>query len=191
MKIIAYDFDKTVYDGDSSIDFYKYTLRKKPSILKYLPIQIHATFMHYVLKKWPKVKMKEKYFMFCRDIDNMEAWVNNFWSEHEKKVKAWYNVKNHSRDIIISASPEFLLTPICKKIGVQALIASKVDPLTGMFDGDNCYGQEKVVRLNKFLDSYEMEEFYSDSLSDTPLALLAKKSYLVNGNEIVAWPKNN
>ncbi|WP_054741048.1 HAD-IB family phosphatase [Cellulosilyticum ruminicola] len=187
MKIIAYDFDKTVYDGDSSINFYKYCLKRKPSILKYIPIQLYATVMHYGLKKWPKVKMKEKYFMFLRDIPNIEEWVNDYWKIHKSKLKGWYMQKDHQIDIIISASPEFLLTSICKEIGVKKLIASKVDAKTGKFDGENCYGEEKVVRLNEYMSDYEMAEFYSDSLSDTPLARLAKKSYIVIGDRLVDW----
>lgn len=187
MKIIAYDFDKTVYDGDSSINFYKYCLKRKPSILKYIPIQLYATIMHYGLKKWPKVKMKEKYFMFFRDIPNIEEWVNDFWQINHQKLKGWYMIKDHSKDVIISASPEFLLKPICKEIGVKVLIGSKVDTKTGKFAGDNCYGEEKVVRLNKYMKDYEMKEFYSDSLSDTPLALLAEKSYIVIGDRLVDW----
>lgn len=186
MKITVYDFDKTVYDGDSSIDFYKYCLRRKPSILKYLPIQAYAALM-YVLGLWPKVKMKEKYFMFFKDIENIDDYVRDFWKTHKQNLKQWYKKKDHSRDIIISASPEFLLKPICKEIGVKALIASRVDHVTGRFTGENCYGEEKVVRLNAFVDSYEMEAFYSDSLSDTPLALLAGQSYLVKKNDLLDW----
>lgn len=186
MKITVYDFDKTVYDGDSSIDFYKYCLKRKPSILKYLPIQAYGALM-YILGLWPKVKMKEKYFMFFKDIEHIDEWVRDFWKVHRHKLKGWYKQKDHRRDIIISASPEFLLKPICKEIGVKALIASKVDHLTGRFEGDNCYGEEKVARLNKFVDSYEMDEFYSDSLSDTPLALLAGQSYIVKRDELVEW----
>lgn len=143
--------------------------------------------MHYGLKKWPKVKMKEKYFMFLRDIPNIEEWVNDYWKIHKSKLKGWYMQKDHQIDIIISASPEFLLTSICKEIGVKKLIASKVDAKTGKFDGENCYGEEKVVRLNEYMSDYEMAEFYSDSLSDTPLARLAKKSYIVIGDRLVDW----
>ena len=34
----VYDFDGTIYDGDSSVDFWLYSIRKKPSVfLKCLP----------------------------------------------------------------------------------------------------------------------------------------------------------
>lgn len=37
----VYDFDNTIYDGDSSIDFYFFVLRKKPSIIFLLPKQLY------------------------------------------------------------------------------------------------------------------------------------------------------
>ena len=38
----VYDFDKTIYDGDSTIDFYFYCLKKHPKIILCLPIQLYA-----------------------------------------------------------------------------------------------------------------------------------------------------
>ena len=33
MKVNIYDFDKTIYDGDSGYDFYKYMLRRRPFLV--------------------------------------------------------------------------------------------------------------------------------------------------------------
>ena len=46
-------------------------------------------------------------------------------------------------DVIISASPEILLTEICRRLGIKYLIASKVEKITGKYYGENCYGKEK------------------------------------------------
>ena len=35
----------------------------------------------------------------------------------------------------------------------------------------------------------EVGEFYSDSLSDTPMAKLAQRAYLVKGSEFFPWPE--
>ena len=40
MQVNLYDFDKTIYDGDSTIDFYLFCLKKKLSIIQYLPLFI-------------------------------------------------------------------------------------------------------------------------------------------------------
>ena len=39
MRIDVYDFDGTIYDGDSTVDFWLYCLRRKPSLLRFLPHQ--------------------------------------------------------------------------------------------------------------------------------------------------------
>ena len=54
----VYDFDDTIYRGDSSVDFYIFCLRKNIKLLKYLPKQIKAVIL-YKLKKIDKNKMKE------------------------------------------------------------------------------------------------------------------------------------
>ncbi len=186
MKIKVYDFDKTIYDGDSTLDFYLYCLRRFPKIVIYLPRQLYG-FMLYILGKYSKVQFKEVFFSFVQSVDNIDSVVREFWQKNSCKLKKWYVNKNHDDDVIISASPEFLLEPICQKRRVKRLIASRVDKYNGKFTGDNCYGEEKVKRLDEEIDGYKIEEFYSDSLSDTPLAKLAKESYLVCGNKLIKW----
>ena len=66
-------------------------------------------------------------------------------------------------------------------------MASKVDKHTGLYDGENCWGEEKVKRLYEKFPNAKCEEFYSDSLSDTPLAELADKAMIIRGNELIEW----
>ena len=44
--INVYDFDKTIYDGDSSIDFYKYCLKNNKKVLLQLPVQLWALILY-------------------------------------------------------------------------------------------------------------------------------------------------
>lgn len=37
MKVNLYDFDNTIYKGDSSTDFFFFSLMKYPKIIKYFP----------------------------------------------------------------------------------------------------------------------------------------------------------
>ena len=89
-------------------------------------------------------------------------------------------------DIIISASPEFLLKPVAKKYNFE-LIATKVDINSGKLIGKNCYGKEKVNRLLEEKGIKKFNKFYSDSLSDTPLSKLANVAYIVKKEEIIKW----
>ncbi|MGN1172926.1 MAG: haloacid dehalogenase-like hydrolase, partial [Muribaculaceae bacterium] len=62
-------------------------------------------------------------------------------------VKAYYKKTQRPDDIVISASPEFLLKPEAQYLDFGKLIASKVDKHTGKYTGENCWGEEKVKRL--------------------------------------------
>lgn len=91
----------------------------------------------------------------------------------------------HDKDVIISASPEFLLKPITDELKVMKLLGSRVDIKTGKFKGLNCHGEEKVKRLNKEYHDYEVISSYSDSLSDIPILKLAKKQYIVKKDKLI------
>lgn len=184
--INVYDFDKTIYDGDSTLDFYRFCLKNKPNIIAFLPLQI-LYFFQYLLGLITKTKFKEKFYMFLVAIPNIDQFVNKFWDKHEKKIMQWYFMQRTEQDIVISASPEFLLVPICQKIGMKKTIASRVDKNTGKYIGVNCYGLEKLKRLREVFPDEEIDNFYSDSLSDSCLAEIAKKSYLVVSGNLVTW----
>lgn len=181
--INIYDFDDTIYDGDSSVEFFKYCLKKNKKVLFTIPSILFA-FALYMLKIKEKEYFKSKFFSFVKYFDNIEKEVESFWKENYCKIKDFYIKEHKDTDIIISASPEFLLKPVSKKYKFK-LIASKVSTKTGEFE-KNCYGEEKVKRLNEF--GYEKcNKFYSDSLSDLPLKNIAKKSYIVKENKIINW----
>ena len=57
----VYDFDKTIYDGDSTVDFYFFCLKQTPKMLKYLPYQ-GFSFIKYLFGFIDKTHFKEKFF---------------------------------------------------------------------------------------------------------------------------------
>lgn len=181
-----YDFDETIYDSDSTKDFYFYCLRKYPKLLLSVPAMAWAFFM-YILGVKTKTQFKEIMYRFLRYVPSIDEALTDFWNKNECKIKQWYKDRQKSDDIIISASPEFLLEPICKRLGIKTLLASKVDKFTGKYDGENCWGEEKVKRLYEIAPDAVCEEFYSDSLSDTPLAKIAHKAMIIRGEELVEW----
>lgn len=180
----VYDFDKTIYDGDSSIDFFLYSLRKNRKIFLNI-FSILYSFFLYKLKIITKEKFKTTFFSFVKKIDAIK-YAEEFWKENKKKIKLFYLSQHQKTDIIISASPSFFLEPIAKELNFN-LIATEMNPKTGEIIGKNCYGEEKVKRLkSKGINKYE--KFYSDSLSDTPCSKLAKEAYLVKKEKIIKWP---
>ena len=67
-------------------------------------------------------------------------------------------------------------------------MASRVEKTTGKYNGLNCHGAEKVKRFYERFPSGVIDEFYSDSLSDTPLAKISHKAYIVKNNDRTEWP---
>ena len=66
-------------------------------------------------------------------------------------------------------------------------MASRVDPRTGKYTGLNCWGQEKVVRLESQMGITHCDKFFSDSHSDTPLAKIADEAFLIKKGKICPW----
>lgn len=183
----AYDFDKTIYDGDSTADFYLFSLRRHKKIITLAPSLLIAFIKFYVLKKGTKTDFKEVMYRFLR-FCNAKKDIEDFWKINKYKIKQFYFDNQKPDDVIISASPEFLLEPICRELGISSLIASRVDSKTGKYRGINCHGKEKVRRFYEIYGKdVIIEEFYSDSYSDTPMAEISKKAYLVKQDKLLDW----
>ena len=182
----VYDFDKTIYDGDSTADFYLFSLKRHKRIVTLAPSLFGAVVRFYVFKKGSKTDFKQVMYRFLRFCD-IDRDVSDFWEINQKKIKKYYLEQKKSDDVIISASPEFLLEPIADKLGISALMASRVDKHTGIYDGVNCQGKEKVRRFYEKFPDGRIDEFYSDSYSDSPLAEIADKAYLVKKEELTEW----
>ena len=75
----VYDFDKTIYRDDSSMDFYKFNLKKDPLILLHVFSQGLA-FIAYSLHLIPKTKMKTIFYRYFRRIKNMDQRVDGILS---------------------------------------------------------------------------------------------------------------
>ena len=181
----VYDFDKTIYDGDSTLDFYIVSIKKNLLLLRYFPKQFSGIILYY-LKVINKERYKEFFFSFLNGIKNIDDEIKKFWEKNEKKIKNWYLNQKNEKDVVISASPEWLLKPITDKLEIN-LIATKVDKRIGKFNSLNCYGNEKVKRFKEKFPNGEIENFYSDHHSDTPMFLISENAWIVKGEKIEKW----
>ena len=180
--INGYDFDETIYDGDSSVDFYKYCLKRNKTVLIQAPKQLFGALL-YALKIIKKTKFKEYVFSFLKRIDDIDTYIKDFWEENYKKIKPWYLEQKDKSDVIISASPEFLLKPLEKKLKVM-IIASRVDKKTGKFLSKNCHDYEKIKRYEE-VSNKKIKAFYSDSIkADRAMFEYAKEAYLVTKDKV-------
>lgn len=183
----TYDFDKTVFYPDSSACFCMFILKKYPYIaLRIIPVVIPAALSYFSGKKSAK-ELKERVFSFLSEIEDIDAEVCEFWKKKYHKIGSWYLRQRRDDDIIISASPEFLLQPLCAQLKVR-LIATRMDKHSGRISGENNHGIEKVRRFYELYPDAHTENFYSDSLADAPMAEIADRAYMIKKHRIYEWP---
>ncbi|MGN1115346.1 MAG: haloacid dehalogenase-like hydrolase, partial [Candidatus Ornithomonoglobus sp.] len=84
-----YDFDKTIYDGDSTVDFIKYCAKRyKKAYITIIPTL--WAFLLYMLGIYTKTQFKERMYRFLRYIDNIDDALEDFWDGHEKNILDYY-----------------------------------------------------------------------------------------------------
>lgn len=184
----AYDFDQTIFQPDSSYCFVMFYLKRHPwALLKTLP-GVASAGIRLMMKKANTKALKEKVFAFLADLEDVDGEVSAFWRQHRANVEPWYLNQRRDDDLIISASPEFLLRPIAEELGF-GLIATVMDKNTGRIIGKNCHDMEKVRRFREVYGDATPERFYSDSLSDSPMAEISESAFLVDKGKISPWPE--
>lgn len=189
-QIDVYDFDGTIYNGDSSIDFFLHSLRKKKRLIKYLP----KTILYFILNKLGKIqtkKFKEVFFSFLKDINDIDEAVENFWQAYKFKINDFFleNINYSKKVYVISASPEFLLKPYLSKVRNVKLIATKMEK-NGEIKGENCKGKEKLKLLYEAEKEFVIDNMYTDSISDLPLVKVSNKAYFVHKGKVEKWDIN-
>lgn len=182
----VYDFDNTILKGDSTARFFAYCLLHRPKMWLDVPAQA-VNGLLFALKIREKQVFKQRMLHFLALIGDVDATVDEFWQKNFGRVKKWYYEKQRPDDVVISASPEFLVKPACDRLGIRCVMGSPVDKHTGKFSGPNCHGKEKVRRFREIYPDAKIEEFFSDSYSDTPLAELAEKAWLVKDSRLLPW----
>lgn len=179
----VYDFDKTIYPVDSTAQFYRWCLKRYPACRRTLGWTVWAFFCMGTRLK-TKTKSKEIFYRFLCHVPEEAPLL--FWQEHVSAIQPWYYEQRRPDDLIISASPEFLLAPVAQMLEF-ALIASPVEQATGLYRGENCHGEEKVRRYRAIYGDEPVEAFWSDSRSDTPMARIAGKAFLVRDGVPEPW----
>ena len=182
MKV--FDFDNTIYDGESSLDFFIFCLKRKKSLVTHLP----SVIFNLIRYKTGRVGI-EAIYPFCSKM--MKVFFENsadartllklFWDENSSKLRSNMLALISANDVIISASPRFLLEGIKDRLKAQTLICTETDRDRVIF---LCYGKNKVNAFDKQLCGAHIDEFYTDSMNDEPMMRRAKRAYLVNGNKI-------
>ncbi len=184
-KMNVYDFDNTIYDGESFIDLFIYLFKRDPSLVKYVPDVISG------LRKYTKgtidaegmiaeyADIVSDYYM---SIEDPHAFITEFWDTNIHKIKPFYFRQRQDDDVIISASPEVLLDGVMERLNIKNCICSRTDG-KGHFT-DLCFRGRKVELFKEAYPDTRIDNFYTDSVNDTPLMEISEHAFLVSGNKI-------
>ena len=181
----VYDFDNTIYKGESALDFFWFCLKKKPVLLKVL-FPILKDLIRYKRCRMSKEEFKERgaYYTesFFNLFDDIYAVIDEFWNKHEHKIRPFYAKRQKDDDIIVTANIDVLVDVIFKRMGVKNYIATHFDMDTGKL-GEVCFGE---VKAKLFKEKYgdRIDEFFTDSYNDKPLMDIADTVYFVKKDVI-------
>ena len=184
----VYDFDGTIFYSDCSIGFAIWCMKRHPKLLvTYLP-GLLKKLVQYKRGKIPNYQLQRKMFSYLTMIDDFDEQIERYWDKYESRISEWYLAQKKADDLIISASPACIIGPIAKRLGVNYM-ATEFDREYGVFLNNLMYAKEKARYI--FDHGFPViDNFYSDSLADTPLALCAEKAHLVTNKAttVVDWP---
>ena len=183
-----YDFDNTIYNGDTNKDILLYSFKKHPfKVIKALN-KTKKLERDYKRGLITFERVKEAMLSFLFEIDDLNGYIEKFVCSHMKNIKPWYLSRKTDYDIVISASYELWIIPFCKKLGIKYVLATKTDK-DGHIIGKNCKGEEKVKRLASTIPNAQIITSYSDSEIDLPILNIAKTAYVVEGNKLIPYVK--
>lgn len=183
----VFDFDNTIYDGESTLDLFFFYIVRKPWLVKHLYTILKA-FARYkkgdvslteVIERY--VPLVEKDALRVFDFDN-DPQV--FWDKHEKKIKPIYETLRSDDDLIITASPDFNIEEICRRLGIRQHLCSRVDRETGKI----LFVNIRENKIKAYEDAYgdiPIENFYTDSPeNDAFLINKANHAFVVKKNTL-------
>ena len=116
-NLIVYDFDKTIYGGETGTNFFKFYFKKFPFKSLIFIILYVEDILFYIFKQIKLKQLKERFFRFLEghsksEIDKL---VTEFWEIEKNKIYDWAkdelteNKKQADLVIVTSASPKFII----------------------------------------------------------------------------------
>ncbi len=189
-ELALFDFDGTITTHDTFLEIIKY---QKGNVYFYFGMFLLSPFLVlYKLKLMKNWRAKERVLsfffggmpsaVFQSKCEQFMATVLPSILKPEALQKIEYHRSQNHRIIVVSASPYNWIEGWCNKMKIE-LIATKLEikneVVTGKLASVNCYGLEKVNRINQYLDLKEFERIYAygDSDGDKPMLALAHHSF--------------
>ena len=185
-NLALFDFDGTLTTKDTFLEVIKHyrgNLQFWWGMLLLSPFLV--AFKLKLMPNWRAKEMVISWFFKNEEYRAFQAACTRFCDEKVGaliKPEALEAFKKHlangDRVVVVSASAEDWVKPWCQAQGVECIatrLAVQDGKLTGKLLGANCYGPEKVNRVNLLLNLTEYDKVYAygDSGGDKEMLALA------------------
>lgn len=188
--LALFDFDGTITDRDSFVDFLRWSLpgpQLLAGLLRCLPAVLGWK-LGLLSRQAGKERVMAQFWGGLPLGDFERRCIDYATARIPELVRpgAMAAIENHrargDRILVISASPENWIAPWCAAHGLELLATPLVvenGHITGRIDGRNCHGPEKVARLDGFLDrsDYGPVSAYGDSSGDREMLAIADHAH--------------
>ena len=179
MKV--FDFDSTIYRGESPVDFSFFMIRHNKKILRYVP-RIMFSLVSYKLHLISKEKLEALCSEFIEntldDPDSLDEFVSRFWATHAHKLNPSIVKLIDSSDVIITASPTFLINGVSDLINTKNILGTEIDLEQKKLIWFN-FGDNKIDRYRSIYGNSQIDSFYTDSFYDEYLMGISREVYIV------------
>ncbi len=190
MRLELYDFDGTITQKDTLIEFLKFYRGKLKFYLGF--IKVAPKIILFYAGIITNVNLKEQVLTNFFKGEPISDFNNKCAEFCELKLplilrksaitSITNSIEEKNRIVVVSASPENWIKPWTDKMGIE-LLATKLEVLnnrlTGKLNGPNCYGPEKVNRIKKQieLEDYKEINVYGDSEGDKEMLALGTRKF--------------
>ena len=194
-KVAVFYLDRTLIRVDSFHKYIWYAIKENPfSVVRgwYLPIEYIMHLLRLRDNEWLKTTFLSVLLKQRKMWDVQESGKRFVIKllPHVRQAaldRLEYHRNQGHYTVLATASPDFYVEPIKAFLRFDEIVCTKIAWSTdGMFkglNGGNCYGSQKLRRIEETLSrlgAAELTAVYTDHKSDRPILTATKMGYLVN-----------
>ncbi len=195
-RVAVFDFDGTLYQKDTMIQFCLFIYQKHPLRLRFAILQVIAALL-YAFRIISIEKFKTIFLSYLNGLD--ENKVNQalqlFWAErfpnqfHENVYQKLKDIQSQNISCLcISASPDWMIEEACNQLGITHVMGSTVVYENKKWAWKfNCRGKKKIHFLENAYPNAIVIEAYSDNIDDHYLLKKAEKGFRIHKGNIIAY----
>lgn len=191
------DFDDTLARGDSILPYLIYCIRRGLAPRRQF-IRAALAFLRWKLQPSTGRAAKEVTLSYIagRSVEEMDQIARDFFREEQSRhffregVSELQSLREQGvKIVVVSASSDVYMRVLPEFMPVDEVICTQCEIIDGRYTGKvgpNCKGEEKVRRIQQWLDAHSLcidkaaSSGYGDSPSDALMLLLTGSPVLVN-----------